>query len=113
MPSSCLLAQEVAHEGIGLARSRAVADGDGAHVVLAQQRLQLLRRRLGFALGTMQVDHVVRKEFARLIDHRDLAARAQAGVDAQHGNRPGGRRKQQVVQIVAKDLNRFRIGALL
>ena len=39
------LAQEIAHESIRLAGSRAVADGDGAHVVLLQQRLERLRRR--------------------------------------------------------------------
>ena len=61
----------------------------------------------------MQVDDVVGKEFARLVDHRDLAAGAHAGVDSQHGDGSRRRRQQQVVQIVAENLNRFAIGALL
>ena len=40
MPSRLLLLEEVADEGVGLARAGAVADGDGAHVVFRDQRLQ-------------------------------------------------------------------------
>ena len=39
------LAQELAHESIRLAGSRAVADGDGAHVVPLQQRSRASARR--------------------------------------------------------------------
>ena len=55
----------------------------------------------------------MRQELARLIDHRNLASRAQARIDAQHRDRSRRRRQQQVMQIVAEHRDRVRIGALL
>ena len=108
-----LLAQKLAHKGIGLARGGAVADGDGAHVVLAQQGFQLGR---GFGVAVLrgvQIEHIVRQQLAGLIHHRNLAAGAQAGIDAQHGDRSGGRREQQVIKIVAEDVDGLGVGAAL
>jgi hypothetical protein len=59
----------------------------------------------------VRIDDVVGEELAGLIDDGDLAAGAQAGVDAEHGDLPGGRGEQQVVQVVAEDLNGFGVGA--
>ena len=47
-------------------------------------------------LGWMRVDDIVAEELARLVHHGDLAAGAEAGVDAQHARWPGGRSQQQV-----------------
>ena len=77
-----LLAKEVAHKCIRLAGGGAVADGDGAHVVLTQHGLELWYS-LGVAvLRSVKIDDIVRKQFAGLIDHGDLAAGAQSRVDA-------------------------------
>jgi len=61
----------------------------------------------------VQVQNIVSKKLARFIDHRDLAARAQARVDPEHGDGPRGRRQQKVLQVVAKDLNSIAVRALL
>ncbi len=107
------LAQKLAHKLIGLASGGAVANGDGAHVVLRHQLLQNFGRLLQPALRGEGIHHVMGKKLAGLIDNRELAAGAQAGVDAQHGDRSGGRREQQVVQIVAEDRDGIGVGTLL
>ena len=61
----------------------------------------------------MRIDHAVVEKLAGLIHHRDLAAGANARIDRQHRELPGGRRQQQVLQILAEHPDRFHIGALL
>ena len=53
------------------------------------------------------------EELAGLVDDGDLAAGAYAGVDAEHGERARRRSQQQVLEIVAKDLDGIGVGALL
>src|SRR6266542_5808039 len=77
-----------------------------------QQRLQLVGRRCDLGLRSMEIDDVVREELASLVYHGDLAAGAKPGVDSQHRDWPGWRRQQQVLQVVAEDLDGFRVGAL-
>ena len=91
----------------------AVADGDGAHVVLAQQRFQLGRGLVIAVLRGVQIEHVVRQQLAGLIHNRNLAAGAQARIDAQHGDGPGRRSQQQVIEIVAENLDGFGVGTPL
>ena len=55
----------------------------------------------------------MRQQLAGFIDHGDLAAGAQAGIDAQHRDGPGGGRQQQVVKIVAEDLDSLGVRAAL
>ena len=107
------LAQKVAHELIGLASGGPVADGDGAHVVARHQLLQNLGGLLQSVLRGERIHDVVGEKLSGLIDHRELASGAQAGVDAQHGDGAGGRREQQVVQVVAEDRDGVGVGALL
>ncbi len=52
-------AKEVADEGVGLARGGAVADGDGADVVLGDQRGEGVACSGGCVLGSVGVDDVV------------------------------------------------------
>ena len=61
----------------------------------------------------MRVDYFVGEEFASLIHYGDLAASAEARIDAKHGDGAAGRREQQVLEVVAEDLDGFSIGALL
>ena len=53
------------------------------------------------------------EELAGVIDYGDLAARANARVEAKNGQLPGGGRKQQVLQVFPKHPNGVRIGTLL
>jgi hypothetical protein len=64
-------------------------------------------------LAGVRIDDIVSEEFAGLVDYGDLAPGPQAGIDAQNGDRAGGRRQQQVIKVVAKDLDGVEIGALL
>ena len=61
----------------------------------------------------MRIDDVVIQELAGFIDNRDLAAGANAGVDRKNCDRPGGRREQQVIEIVAENFDGFGVGSLL
>ena len=107
----CVLGEEVAHEGIRLARGRAVADGDGTHVVRLHQAGEDLG---GFGrLAGGRVDDVRSQEAAGLVDHGHLAAGAQAGVDAEHGDGSGGRGQQQMMEVIAKDRDGLGVAALL
>ena len=47
-----------------------------------------------------------------LVDDCDLAAGAEARVNAQDRDRPGGRGEEQVLEVIAKDLDRVGVGAL-
>ena len=107
------LLEEVADESVGLARSRAVADRDGPDVVFRDQRFQRALRAGDVVLGLERIDDVVAEELAGVVDHRDLAAGADAGVESQHGELARGRREQQVLQILAEDLDGVGVGALL
>ena len=53
------------------------------------------------------------EELAGVVDDGDLAAGADAGVDAKHASWPGGRSEQQVLEIFAENLDGLDVGALL
>ena len=52
------------------------------------------------------------EELSGLVDDGNLAAGAEAGVDAQDGDRAGGRGEQEVLEVIAKDLDGVGVGAL-
>ena len=60
----------------------------------------------------MKVKDVACEEISGLVDDGDLAAGAEARVDAQDRDRPGGRGEQKVLEVIAKDLDRVGVGAL-
>src|SRR5437762_2984339 len=67
-----------------IAAGGAVADGDDRHLVLADQRFELvlpLRRPL---LGWVRVDHGVLDRVSRFVQHGEFAAGAEPGVDGKH-----------------------------
>ena len=76
------LLEEVADQGIGLARSGAVADGDGADVVFRDQRFQGPLGAGDVVLGLERINDVVAEKFAGVVDDGDLAAGADAGVES-------------------------------
>ena len=102
--------QEFANQRQCFARSSAVADRDRAAIVLCDEAAKRRLSCVCIALAGMRIDHVMRQELAGLIDHGNLAAASQAGVNPQDSNRPGWRRKQQVMQIFTEYLYRFQIG---
>jgi hypothetical protein len=53
------------------------------------------------------------EELACFIHHGDFAAGAKSRVNAKHGDGAGGCGEQQIVQVVAEDLDGVGIGALL
>ena len=113
MRREAFLLEEVAHEGVGLARSGAVADRDGAHIVFRDQRFQRALRAGDIVLRLERIDDIVTEELSGIVDHRDLAAGANARVEAEHGELARGRGEQHVLQILAKNLDGVGIRALL
>ena len=85
------LAQKVFHQRGAFARRRAVADGDGLHVEARHQAGQGLNAAHQVVFGLEGIDDRMLQEFAGIVHHGDLAAGADAGVDGQHGEQPGGR----------------------
>jgi len=61
----------------------------------------------------VRVENVVREELARLVDHGDLATGTQAGVDAEYGDGAGRRSEQEILQVIAEDLDGICVGSLL
>ena len=107
------LLEELADERVGLARGRSVADGDGAHLVLRDQGEECTLRAGDIVLRLMGINDGVFQELAGVVNHRDLATRPDTGIDGQDAQRPGGRGEQQVLQILAEDLDGVHVGALL
>ncbi len=55
----------------------------------------------------------MREKLARLVHNGDLAASAQARVNAKHADRASRCGQQKMLQILAENLNGIRIGAAL
>src|SRR5665213_3168112 len=68
---------------------------------------------MGGILRSMEIENRVSEEFPGLVDDGNLAASAKAGVDAKDGDGASGRSEQEVVEIVAEDLDGVGIRALL
>ena len=78
--------------------------------------ISAFKRALGagdVVLGLERIDDVVAEEFAGVVHDGDLAAGADAGVESEHGELAGRRREQQVLQILAENLDGIGVGALL
>jgi hypothetical protein len=81
--------------------------------VTSHQRCQGLQRSRDVVPGLEGIDHRAFEELAGVVYHRDLAAGADARVDRQRGQHAGGRRKQQVLEILAEYFDRLFIRAVL
>ncbi|MNR32498.1 hypothetical protein D3C85_1500910 [compost metagenome] len=75
---------QVLHQLVGLAAGRAVADGGQRHVVLFRQAGQCGQRAFPVAARLVRVDRGGVQQLAGMVDHGDLAAGADARVDAHH-----------------------------
>ena len=103
---------ELADESLRLARSGAVADGDGLDFELRHHRLDH-RLRLGqIARAFLGIDHIVREELSLAVEEHDFAAGAKAGVDAERDLLPERRGQQQLAQVVGENADRLLVRAL-
>ena len=90
---------ELADEGLGLAGSGAVADGDGFDLMFLHQ---VANRLLGLeraVLALVGIDDVVVEQLALGIENNGLAAGAEARIDGQHSLLPQRRRQQELTEI--------------
>src|SRR5262249_640780 len=86
----------LAHELVGLATRRAVADRYQLHAVPRDHRAQRTRRTLALARRLVREHRLVLEEFPGAVDRHHLATRTESGIDAERGAHPGGTRQQQL-----------------
>ena len=67
-------------------------------------------RLLGLGRALHRIDNRVHEELARRVQHRDLAARADARVDREDLLLPERRRQQKVAQVLGEDLHGGAVG---
>ena len=106
------LGDDLGDQLLGLAAGGAVADGDDADLVLADQ---VLEEDLGLrpaVLGRVRVDHALVEQVAAAVEHRHLAAGPEPGVDRQHDLLGDRRLKQQAAQVLGEDLDGVLLGHL-
>ena len=96
------LLQRLAHEGLRLASSGAVPDGDRLGTVLRDDERDRLRGLERILLGE---DDGLAEVLARRVHHRDLAAGADSGVDGEHGLLPERRGEEKVPQVLREHLD--------
>ncbi|KCB33957.1 hypothetical protein L543_2294 [Bordetella hinzii L60] len=97
------LAHHVGHQLFAFARGRAVADGDELDLVLGAQRGQRVDGALAVHARFEGVDGGGVHHLAGAVDDGDLAARADARIQAQHGLGAGWRGQQQILEIGGED----------
>ena len=99
------LLQQRGDEGLGFPGSRAVADGYGSHAIAANHVADDAARLGHFALhvGQREIGHARLQHLAVRVHHRQLAARAEAGIHAQRDVALHRRLHQQVVEIFAEE----------
>ena len=105
------LAERAADERLGLAARRAVAHRHRRHVGALDRQAQDLLGGRALALRA-EVDDVAAQVRARLAHDGELAARADAGVDAEHGPRAVRRGEEQLAQVLGEDVDRRGVGDL-
>ena len=99
---------------LALTRGRAVADGDGRHMMPRHHAADQLARLLLLAGLARQgkVSHARFQHLAVFIHHGQLAARAEARVHAQ-GHAPlDGRLHQKLLQVLREHADRAHVGAV-
>ncbi|MDT4837690.1 hypothetical protein FQZ97_714290 [compost metagenome] len=101
----------VAHQLLAFARGGAVADGDQVHLVARDERGQGVDRALAVAARLERVDGGGVHDLAGHVDDSDLAAGADAGIQAQHGLGAGRRGQQQVFQVGGEHADGFGFAA--
>ena len=105
--------QRCAQETFRLPPRRAVAYGDEARAVSADEITGLLSCLGAASRGPVWVDRSVLQKLPRPVDHRALAASAQPWIHTQHGVGAQRGAQQQAPQVVGEDLHRRAVCPLL
>ena len=95
---------------VGLAAAGAVADGHQIHAVRRAQAAQRVQRAFPVAPRLERVDGFGGQHTAGGIDHRHLAAGANARIQPHHHARAGRRGQQQIAQVLGEHLDRHALG---
>ena len=103
---------QVLRQLVGLARGGAVADRDQRHLVLLRQLRQRVQRAVPVVARLVRIDRRGIDHLAGGVDHRDLHAGAQAGIEPHGRARAGRRGQQQVLQVAREDVDRLDLGAV-
>ncbi len=106
------LGDDLGDQFLGLAAGGAVADGDDVDLVLADEVLEELLGLVAAVLGLVRVDDAVFEEVAVSVEHGDLAAGAEAGVDRQDGLAGDRRLEQQAAEVPGEDIDGVLLGHL-
>ncbi len=104
------LFDQISHQGIGLARAGAIANGDQFHIVASDQRAELGHGALHILARREGIDRAGGQQLARCIDNRHLHAGADAGIQPHGGFHAGGGGHQKGLEIGDKDLDGFLLG---
>ena len=102
---------EVAREAVGLARGRAVADGDERHPMPRRQLAEHMQRAVPVVSRLVRVDRGGIDDLAGGVDDGDLHAGAYPGVESHGCARACGRGQQQIAQVAREHLDGFGFGA--
>ena len=97
---------------LGLAAGRAVADRHDAHLVLAHHVLEDRPWPRTGGSGGMRVDHRLVEQLAAGVEHGDLAAVLEPGIDRQDDLLGDRRLEQQAAQVAGEDLDGVLLGGL-
>ena len=108
-----LVRQGRAHEPLRLAAARAVADRDQVGPVAGDQVHQDGGGPTPLALAALGVQRRRLQDPARLVERGQLDPGPQPGVEGDDAARAGRGRQQQVAEVLAEDLDRGPVGALL
>ena len=104
---------QVAHQFLGLAPCRAVADGNGLNFILLAKRTHLYRGAGILAARRVGIDGFVVEQHAVAIEANDLAPRAVAGVDAHNALFAERGGEQELAQVFGKHAYSLFVGFLL
>ena len=105
------LLHDILYQFVGFAAGSAVTDGNQAHAVLFGEGGEGRHAAGPVAARLVRVDGVGVEQFAGGIDNGELATGTDTGVDAHGDVLTGGCRQQQVLEVLAKNADRFVFGA--
>ena len=106
------LADDLGDQLLGLAAGGAVADRHDRHPVLADEVLELDLRLGPAVLRRVGVDDPVLQQVAVGVEHGDLAAGPEAGVDGEHDLVGDRRLEQEAAEVPGEDVDRVPLGHL-
>ncbi|OQA33319.1 MAG: hypothetical protein BWY57_01321 [Betaproteobacteria bacterium ADurb.Bin341] len=98
---------QVLHQLVGFAAGRAVADGDQFNFEFGADFGQRVERAVPVVARLMRVNGGGAEQFAGAVDDGQLAAGADARIEAEHRFGAGRSGQQQVFQITGKDADGF------